>query len=279
MRWCCDFGHVALWPGLGTSRAGRQFGLRLLAKVPTFGGIGRVRPLMWSPVESAASGHLVDGRIDRLVRQRHHVLGSLGLRGAFHRDRALAVVAACGSCGLFALSLTGPEKPPPGDVIYRHAWAIVALLVAQGTPPSWYAPAATATMRERADLIGAVFEAGPIASGGWQVRLADRLDGQVPKYPGQAGDVVAGVPDDDDVRLTRLPLARRDEPFDDAPELGGGHRGGVVGRAAAARTGNTSSVRQAVGWSWAAFRGPGAGIRRGRPGTWRCRCAGSPRCR
>lgn len=59
----------------------------------------------------------------------------------------------------------------------------------------------------------------------------DQLDGQVPQDPGQSGHVVTGIRHDDDVRLARLPLARRDEPFDDVTELGGCHRGGVVDRA------------------------------------------------
>jgi hypothetical protein len=59
---------------------------------------------------------------------------------------------------------------------------------------------------------------------------ADQLNGQIPQHPGQTGHVVAGVRHDDDVRFTRRPLPRRDEPFDNAAELGGGNRGGVVGR-------------------------------------------------
>jgi hypothetical protein len=53
--------------------------------------------------------------------------------------------------------------------------------------------------------------------------------------PGQAGDVVSGVRDDDDVRLAGLPLACGNEPFNDVAELGGGDRGGVIGRAQADR--------------------------------------------
>ena len=36
---------------------------------------------------------------------------------------------------------------------------------------------------------------------------ADQLDGQVPQHPGQTGDVVAGIHDDRDVRVSGLPLA------------------------------------------------------------------------
>lgn len=45
---------------------------------------------------------------------------------------------------------------------------------------------------------------------------ADQLDGEVTHDPGQAGDVIAGVADDHDMRVTGLPLARGDEPLHDA---------------------------------------------------------------
>ncbi|MFL4909922.1 hypothetical protein ACJ6WF_44110 [Streptomyces sp. MMS24-I2-30] len=38
-------------------------------------------------------------------------------------------------------------------------------------------------MRERAGLIGAVFHAGPTASGGWQVRLVLPVDAAVNAAP------------------------------------------------------------------------------------------------
>ena len=60
---------------------------------------------------------------------------------------------------------------------------------------------------------------------------AHHLDGEVAQDPGQAGDVVAGVADDHDMRVSGLPLACGDESLDDAPQLGGGDRGRVVRRA------------------------------------------------
>jgi hypothetical protein len=56
------------------------------------------------------------------------------------------------------------------------------------------------------------------------------VDGQVPQDPGEAGDVVAGIGHDDDVRVAGLPLACCDEPFDDFSELFSGDCGDVVGR-------------------------------------------------
>lgn len=58
-----------------------------------------------------------------------------------------------------------------------------------------------------------------------------QLDGKVLQDPSEAGDVVSGVRDDDDVRNPGLPLARRDEASDDAAELGRRHGGGVDRRA------------------------------------------------
>ncbi len=54
---------------------------------------------------------------------------------------------------------------------------------------------------------------------------------QAVQQPGQPGKVIARVQDDDDVRVTRLPVPGRDQPGDDLAELGGGHLGGVIGRA------------------------------------------------
>lgn len=48
---------------------------------------------------------------------------------------------------------------------------------------------------------------------------ADQFDGRIPQHPGQAGDVVAGVHDDRDVRVSGLPLADRDEPLHHGPQL------------------------------------------------------------
>ncbi|QHY94226.1 hypothetical protein SSPS47_03660 [Streptomyces sp. S4.7] len=59
---------------------------------------------------------------------------------------------------------------------------------------------------------------------------ADQFDGQVGQDVGEAGDVVAGVHDDEDVRVARPPLPCLHQPGDHLPQLGGGHRGGVVGR-------------------------------------------------
>lgn len=59
---------------------------------------------------------------------------------------------------------------------------------------------------------------------------ADQLEGQVGQDVGEAGDVVAGVHDDDDVRVAGPPLPGVHEPGEDITDLGGGHRGGVVGR-------------------------------------------------
>ncbi|GDY59041.1 hypothetical protein SVIO_096640 [Streptomyces violaceusniger] len=60
---------------------------------------------------------------------------------------------------------------------------------------------------------------------------ADQFDRQVAQDPGQAGDVVARIAHDQDVRIASLPLACGDEPFNDSSELGGGDRGRVVRRA------------------------------------------------
>ncbi|QCX82778.1 hypothetical protein C9F11_46140 (plasmid) [Streptomyces sp. YIM 121038] len=52
---------------------------------------------------------------------------------------------------------------------------------------------------------------------------AEDLDGQAAQQMGDAGCVVAGVQDDQDLRVTRLPLAGGHEPFDDLAELDRGH--------------------------------------------------------
>ena len=59
----------------------------------------------------------------------------------------------------------------------------------------------------------------------------DQLHGQVGQHVGEPGDVVAGVGHDHDVRVAGLPLPGRDQPVDDVAQLGGGHRGRVVGGA------------------------------------------------
>jgi hypothetical protein len=59
----------------------------------------------------------------------------------------------------------------------------------------------------------------------------DQLGREAAQDPGEAGDVIAGVGHDEDVRLAGLPLARGDEPVDDIAELGSGDRGGIGGRA------------------------------------------------
>nr|WP_275284752.1 hypothetical protein [Streptomyces clavuligerus] len=59
-------------------------------------------------------------------------------------------------------------------------------------------------------------------------QTSDQLDGQVAQDPGQAHHVVAGVHHDQDVPVTRLPLAGRDQPSDHGPQLAGGDRRGIV---------------------------------------------------
>ncbi len=59
------------------------------------------------------------------------------------------------------------------------------------------------------------------------------LHGQVGQDVGQAGAVVAGVHDDEDVRIAVLPVAGGDDAVDDFAQLGGGDSGGVVGRSQA----------------------------------------------
>lgn len=53
-------------------------------------------------------------------------------------------------------------------------------------------------------------------------------DRQIPQEVGQAGCVVSGVRDDEDVQVAGLPLAGRDEPLDEFTQLPGGDGGGVV---------------------------------------------------
>jgi hypothetical protein len=60
---------------------------------------------------------------------------------------------------------------------------------------------------------------------------AHQLDRQVREDESEAGDVVAGVHHDQDVRVTVAPVPCSDDPVDNFAELGGGHRSGVVGRA------------------------------------------------
>jgi hypothetical protein len=62
-----------------------------------------------------------------------------------------------------------------------------------------------------------------------RAQACDQFDGQVGQDVGEAGDVVAGVHHDENVWVTGPPLPRVHEPGDDLAELGGGHRGGVVG--------------------------------------------------
>ncbi len=59
---------------------------------------------------------------------------------------------------------------------------------------------------------------------------AGQFDRQVAQDPGQAGDVVAGIADDHDIRDPGLPLTSGDEPLDDTPQQGGGDRGRLVRR-------------------------------------------------
>lgn len=75
---------------------------------------------------------------------------------------------------------------------------------------------------------------------------ADQLDRQVAQDPGQTGDVIAGVADDHDMRVSGLPQACGDEPLDDTPQLDGGDCRRVVRRTEPHRVQN---------------RGPGRGTR------------------
>ncbi|WP_320783595.1 sensor histidine kinase [Streptomyces sp. CRN 30] len=87
---------------------------------------------MWRAAEAAGNPRLAPrARTDRGVRLGHRVLDAVGLRGPLRRDGALAVVAALCSLGLFGLSLTGPERPAPQELVSRHAWVIAALLAGQ----------------------------------------------------------------------------------------------------------------------------------------------------
>ena len=58
---------------------------------------------------------------------------------------------------------------------------------------------------------------------------ADELHGQVGQQERQAGDVVAGIEDDPDVRVTRAPVPGLPQPIGDLTQLARGHRGGIVG--------------------------------------------------
>jgi hypothetical protein len=63
-----------------------------------------------------------------------------------------------------------------------------------------------------------------------RAQSADQLDRQVLRDVGQAGDVVAGVHHDEDVRIASAPVACRDDAVDDLTQLGRGDGGRVVGR-------------------------------------------------
>ena len=60
---------------------------------------------------------------------------------------------------------------------------------------------------------------------------ARHLDRQVSQQPGQPGQVVAGVEDDQDVRVAVVPVPGGDDPHHDLADLRGGHLGRVIGRA------------------------------------------------
>ena len=60
---------------------------------------------------------------------------------------------------------------------------------------------------------------------------AHDLGGQVAQQPGQPGQVVPGVEDHQDVRVAVTPVPGLDDPRHDLADLGGGHLGGVIGRA------------------------------------------------
>ena len=64
---------------------------------------------------------------------------------------------------------------------------------------------------------------------------ACHFDRQVAQQPGQPGQVIAGVEDHQDVRVAVAPVPGSDQAGDDLANLGGGHRGRVVGRAEADR--------------------------------------------
>jgi hypothetical protein len=80
------------------------------------------------------------------------------------------------------------------------------------------------------------------------------FDRQIGQDEREADDVVTGVHDDRDVRITLVPVPGVGDPADDVAELGGGDGGGVVGRAQADRVED---------------RGPGAttGLQRGDEGV------------
>jgi hypothetical protein len=61
----------------------------------------------------------------------------------------------------------------------------------------------------------------------------EQFHGQVREQPGEPGDVVAGVEDDQDPRITLAPVPGLGQPGHDLADLGGGHRSLVVIRAKA----------------------------------------------
>jgi hypothetical protein len=58
---------------------------------------------------------------------------------------------------------------------------------------------------------------------------ADQVDGQIAQDEREPGDVVAGVGDDQNVRVPGLPMPGRDQTAEHGAELLRGHRGDVVG--------------------------------------------------
>jgi hypothetical protein len=73
-------------------------------------------------------------------------------------------------------------------------------------------------------------------------QASQQLNGQVGQDERQPRDVVAGVADDQDVRVAHAPVSGRDQAADDGAELAGGDGGGVVGRAR--RTASSTAVQQ-----------------------------------
>jgi hypothetical protein len=97
---------------------------------------------------------------------------------------------------------------PGGGVLQGELAAVLGRLAsARGVAPRWCG--------QPQDPVGA--------------QASQELDGQVGQHERQSGDVVAGVADDQDIRVARAPVSGRDQAADDGAELAGGDGGGVVG--------------------------------------------------
>ena len=71
---------------------------------------------------------------------------------------------------------------------------------------------------------------------------AEHLDREITQQPGQPDQVIAGVEDDQDVRVAVVPVPGRNEPADHLADLGGGDLGRIIGRAS--RTASSGSVQE-----------------------------------